>query len=202
MILRYMRPGDIAQVVAIDRAAFSMPWTASSYAYEITDSKYSHMLALEEPVLPNNEHDARGWKRLIRNFHSRDHGRILGYGGLWCIADEAHISTIATHPDERGKGYGELLLAAMIRKAIYCHAAYIVLEVRVSNTVAQNLYHKYEFDVVDVKSGYYRDNNEDAYDMRLTLTKPGVIERFNDRWNVLHHQKHFHDFYTQRKQRY
>lgn len=202
MILRYMRPADVAQVVAIDRMAFSMPWTPSSYAYEITDSKYSHMVALELPDDSEELPDTRGWRRLIRSFASRDRGRILGYGGLWNIADEAHISTIATHPDERGKGYGEILLAGMIRKSIHLNAAYIVLEVRVGNLVAQNLYQKYEFETVDTKRNYYRDDNEDAYDMRLDLAKPGLTDRFEARWKEIHARLTFHDFYTHSTPRY
>ena len=72
-------------------------------------------------------------------------GGILGYGGIWNIADEAHISTIATHPTHRGNGYGEILLAGIVGKALQLGAGYIVLEVRVSNQVAQRLYEKYGF---------------------------------------------------------
>jgi [ribosomal protein S18]-alanine N-acetyltransferase len=175
-VLRFMRPTDIPQVVTIDRQAFETPWSARSYAYEISESSYSYMVVLEShPDAP----PLQGWRRFVANLsrngshQSRSH--IIGYGGLWHIMDEAHISTIATHPDWRGHGYGDVLLLAMIRRSIALKAAYIVLEVRVSNTVAQNLYYKYDFEIFATKRRYYRDNNEDAYDMRLNLDDPDRV---------------------------
>jgi ribosomal-protein-alanine N-acetyltransferase len=122
---------------------------------------------------------------------------VLGYGGLWNIVDEAHISTIATHPDYRGRGWGEVLLAAMIRKSMLLQAAYIVLEVRVSNKAAQNLYHKYEFIISGVKTRYYQNNGEDAFDMRLDLLRDGYQAMFEQRYADLLARHEFVDQYTQ-----
>jgi ribosomal-protein-alanine N-acetyltransferase len=169
LLLRYMVLADVPQVAQIDRMAFDLPWSERSYAYEVTEASYSYMVVLEDQT----ETPPRGWRRWLSawNGHHRSAQRtIIGYGGLWKIADEAHISTIAVHPDHRGRGWGEVLLAAMIRRAIALDAAYVVLEVRVSNTRAQNLYHKYHFETAGVKPGYYRNNDEDAYEMRLILT--------------------------------
>jgi ribosomal-protein-alanine N-acetyltransferase len=195
--LRHMELDDVPQVVAIDRESFSAPWSARSYAYEVSESSYSYMLVLAQTV----ETPVEGWRRWLHLLGGDEEGhhtqqRILGYGGLWKIMDEAHISTIASHPDERGKGYGELLLAAMIKRSITLGAGYVVLEVRVSNTVAQNLYHKYEFEVVAVKKNYYRDDREDAYDMRLDLSKPGVIDRLNERFAAATARFPLDDTYT------
>ncbi|GAB4527197.1 MAG: ribosomal protein S18-alanine N-acetyltransferase [Anaerolineae bacterium] len=195
--LRYMRAPDIVPVVEIDRVAFSTPWSARSYAYEISESSYSHMVVLEETA----QHAAeRGWRRELRRWF-RNHKdapppMIVGYGGLWNIVDEAHISTIATHPEHRGKGYGELLLAAMVQRAINLEARYVVLEVRVSNLTAQNLYHKYDFVIVDTKRNYYRDDNEDAYDMRLDLENPDILQRFAERFVSVQKRLPFNDAYT------
>lgn len=185
LVLRYMRLDDIDTVVTIDREAFETAWSARSYAYEVSESTYSHMLILE-----NNHVSAQpvtGWRRLFSglNAHNLTRREIIGYGGLWLISDEAHISTIATHHTWRGQGYGELLLAAMIRRALTLNAAYVVLEVRVSNARAQNLYHKYEFQIVDTKKGYYRDNGEDAYDMRLDLCDKDIMARFRQRFDAI-----------------
>ncbi len=192
--LRYMRQDDIVQVVTIDRQAFQTPWSARSYAYEIGESSHSHMVVLEAP----QPQPLNGWKKFIRNFngHERPPHTIIGYGGLWSIVDEAHISTIATHTDWRGQGYGEVLLAGMIHRAITLEAAYIVLEVRVSNTAAQNLYKKYEFTIADTKKRYYRDDGEDAYDMRLDLQNPAMLERFAGRLAVVQQKHHFADLYS------
>ena len=193
LTLRYMRPGDIAQVVAIDNQSFNPPWSARSYVYEVSDTSYSHMAVLETGTQPEPEH---GWRRWLQPW-VRTSSIVLGYGGLWYIAGEGHISTIAAHPNQRGNGYGEILLASMIRRAITLQAEYIVLEVRVSNTVAQSLYHKYEFVTVGTKPNYYRADNEDAYDMRLDLTDELMLARFDQRFAALRARLPFNDQYTE-----
>jgi ribosomal-protein-alanine N-acetyltransferase len=87
---------------------------------------------------------------------------LLGYGGIWLMMDEAHVSTLAVHADWQGKGIGELLLVSLIEKAMTLSAEFVTLEVRVSNDRAQNLYRKYGFRQVGVRRKYYSDNNEDA----------------------------------------
>ena len=51
---------------------------------------------------------------------------------------------------------------AIIDQATKLNARIVTLEVRVSNTAAQNLYSKYGFTQVGVRRGYYTDNKEDA----------------------------------------
>lgn len=196
--LRYMRLSDVQDVVAIDQQAFSAPWPAHSYTYEISESKYSYMVVLADTPHIAQETGANRIRRLIRGFTNgaTRHDTILGYGGLWNIMDEAHVSTIATHPDRRGKGYGEVVLAAMVQKSILLGAAYIVLEVRVSNAVAQNLYKKYDFEMFDIKRKYYRDDNEDAYDMRLDLSDHAIRARSSERFKAVCARYHLTDDYT------
>lgn len=198
LTLRYMRHADIPQVVEIDREAFATPWSSSSYAYEIQDSTYSYMVVLEKAI----ERPVQGLRRFIRQFNgnvseTETVNQIVGYGGLWSIADEAHISTIATHPDWRRNGFGELLLAAMIQKAHLLDSSYIVLEVRVSNSAAQSLYYKYDFEIYGTKSKYYYDNGEDAYDMRLDLENLQIVQRFEDRYADLQSRYDYRDLFTQ-----
>lgn len=204
LILRYMTVGDIPQVTMIDHAAFDTPWSAQSYLYEIRESRYTHMAVLEDDRATYNTPPPTNtlWRRLRSLFSGINGGlvespnRILGYGGLWHIMDEAHISTIATHPESRGCGYGEALLAGMIQRSITLRAAYLVLEVRVSNIIAQNLYKKYEFTIQDVKKNYYRNNREDAYDMRLSLSDPAVIARLQERFRAVQNRLAFADQYS------
>lgn len=177
LILRYMQPRDIKPVAAIDRACFQPPWTRDSYIFEIKESRISHMVVLEQRLIQSALELAApdGWLERLRGRVLREDiaqagaGLILGYGGLWKIEGEAHISTIATHPDWRGCGYGELLLASMFGKALRLNAEFIVLEVRVGNEVAQRLYQKYGFSRVGRKKNYYRNDKEDAWDMRVAL---------------------------------
>ena len=120
----------------------------------------------------------------------------VGAGGLWNIMDEAHISTIAAHPEFRGRGYGEIVLAGMIRRAMRLDAEYVVLEVRVSNYVAQSLYQKYGFQTVMTKPKYYHSDNEDAYEMRLNLDHRYYRTRFEERFARLIERHDLTDQYT------
>jgi ribosomal-protein-alanine N-acetyltransferase len=197
LTLRYMRLPDIPAVIAIDRVSFDPAWSARSYAYEVSESTYSHMVVLEQAEVEQPTH---GWRKWVQSFGSNGvepEEPIVAYGGLWHIMDESHISTIATHPDFRGRGWGEIVLAGMIRRSIILRAAYIVLEVRVSNAVAQNLYRKYEFELAGVKRRYYHNNGEDAYDMRLDLQgNAGYHERFEHRCEALFKKHKVTDLYS------
>jgi [ribosomal protein S18]-alanine N-acetyltransferase len=182
-VLRYMRLEDVSQVVEIDKLSFSMPWAARSYHFELNDNKSSHMVSLEAPT---RQGDQPGFWNSLRRFGKPPTGStIVGYGGMWYIDGEAHISTIATHPDYRGKGLGEVLLVGMLARSIILGAEYAVLEVRVSNEPAINLYKKYEFSIVGHRKQYYRDNNEDAYLMHLAPMDEAYRERLKARINAL-----------------
>lgn len=194
--LRYMTLEDIPQVVQIDQRSFRSAWSEKTYAYEIRESPYTFMLVLEEqqPLAP-----ARGlrrfWQTLTHNASTATHRRLVGYGGLWCIQGEAHISTIASHPDYRRRGYGEILLTGMIQKSVFLAANQVVLEVRVSNLNAQKLYHKWGFVTVGIKEHYYHDDGEDAYDMRLALNEE-VRATFPPRYAALIADQGVDDTYT------
>ncbi len=201
--LRYMRLADIRQVAAIDVICFEPPWSCESYTFEINESRVSHMVVLDQQTdqtlplpRPPQSLRARLRQRLLGDaqaLYSR--GDILGYGGLWKIDGEAHISTIAIHPANRGLGYGEILLAGMFGKALQLSAEYIVLEVRVSNAVAQRLYQKYGFSRVARKKNYYRSDNEDAWDMRVALDRD-TRHRFFQLYEKLRMQHGFSDGYS------
>lgn len=194
LTLRYMTSRDIPDVVEIDRQSFDMPWSARSYAFEIGESTYSHMVVLESRTEPERFGVSRLWRRGARNGPLSS---LVAYGGLWFIGGEAHISTIASAPLYRGRGWGEVVLAAMVRRSITLRATHIVLEVRISNVVAQRLYVKYGFQTVGVKPNYYSNNSEDAYDMRLELDgHPAYAGHFAERWSALQARHRFDDRYT------
>jgi ribosomal-protein-alanine N-acetyltransferase len=171
VIMRPMTLDDIEEVVVLDRLSFPTPWPARTYQYEIENNEHAFMLVLEhslaQPASPG--HDGL-WERLKRfvGLETPPVQRLVGYSGCWYMADEAHISTIAVHPDWRGKKLGELMIWCMVRQAFRRGSSMVTLEVRVGNTVAQNLYRKYGFEIVGRRKGYYRDNGEDAYMMTLT----------------------------------
>ena len=203
LTLRYMQLTDIKQVAAIDQSCFKPPWSRDSYVFEINESRVSHMVVLARQLYqpPSARERQNGWlsnlsDMLRGNSHSRNgRGAIVGYGGLWKIEGEAHISTIATHPNHRGNGFGEILLAGMFGKALRLNAEFIVLEVRVSNEIAQSLYQKYGFSRFGRKRNYYSSDKEDAWDMRVTLDRE-TRRRFSQLYDDLQEKHGFHDTYS------
>jgi len=197
LTLRYMRPADIPDVLIIDRASFDPAWPARSYQFEINESHCSYMTVLEQTTTTPVSGIRRLWEGLRGQAPTQPTRRaIVGYGGLWKIQDEGHISTIASHPDHRGHGYGELLLLGMLLRSVTLGATYAVLEVRVSNTVAQALYRKYRFAVTSVKERYYHNNNEDAYEMRVDFDDSAYIRWLHSRYDAFQQRTPFTDQYA------
>jgi ribosomal-protein-alanine N-acetyltransferase len=176
-----MRLEDIQRVVEIDQLSFPLPWSSATYRYELAQNLNSHFfVALADgnggPASGPGAGSAGplGWLNPANWFRPPpaplDPERpVIGYAGFWFVLDEAHISTIAVHPDWRGRHVGERLLVAMLERALDLNAVTATLEVRVTNERAQNLYRKYAFDVVGRRKRYYRDNGEDALLMTAEL---------------------------------
>jgi ribosomal-protein-alanine N-acetyltransferase len=92
--------------------------------------------------------------------------RIIGYGGLLVIDDDAHITTLAVEPEARGQNLGKRLMLALVDQALGVGARHLTLEVRLSNSSAQGLYELFGFEPVGRRKNYYK--NEDALVMWAT----------------------------------
>ena len=145
--IRPMRLPDVEQVVQIDRLSFTLPWSERTYCLELTENSVAHLLVAEQE------------DQLKQS--------IVGYVGFWFIVDEAHISTLAVHPDFRGKGIGRRLLEEALEEASRLGADLVTLEVRASSQIPIDLYKKFGFQIRASKPRYYRDNHEDALLMIL-----------------------------------
>jgi [ribosomal protein S18]-alanine N-acetyltransferase len=173
-LIRPMHVGDIRQVMSLERRVFSMPWPAFIYIHEINHNPTAFMGVIEAPL-----EDDSSLSRLKAILRLDEKPAIAAYGGIWMDGREGHISTIASAPDYRGKGFGELMLVALLARAVVQKMQWVILEVRVSNTLAQKLYEKYGFEVVARLPEYYHDNQEDALKMRLDTLDVAVLrERF------------------------
>ncbi len=107
-------------------------------------------------------------------------GKCLGYLGMWKIMDEAHITTLAVHPDHRKNKIAQKLLIASIERCYKDMIKYITLEVRVSNIPAINLYEKFGFSSLGLRKKYYQDNNEDAM---IMWTQNIFSEKYKELFN-------------------
>jgi [ribosomal protein S18]-alanine N-acetyltransferase len=151
-IFRPMALADVPTIGELEILCFPAPWSPDTYRNELLHNRFGSYWVLEplatsELALPP----------------------IVAYGGYWLMGDEVHIVTVATHPQFRRQGLSEGLMQMMIAECRKAGAALVTLEVRVSNTAAQQLYTKLGFVEVGLRRRYYHDNGEDALLMTLFL---------------------------------
>lgn len=142
---RFMEEEDIEQILVIEHASFSTPWSREAFYNEITHNKFAVYIVMEV----DNE--------------------IAGYCGVWIVIDEAHVTNIAILPQYRGQKLGEALMTKLFEVAKAMGAKSMTLEVRVTNFIAQSLYRKFGFQKGGLRKNYYTDNQEDAIVMWVKL---------------------------------
>ena len=92
---------------------------------------------------------------------------VIGYGGVWNLIDEAHVTTMMIAPEQRGNKYGKNLICELLIQSIEAGMTCATLEVRASNEVAIKLYEGIGFGRVALRKRYDPDNQEDAVVMWL-----------------------------------
>jgi ribosomal-protein-alanine N-acetyltransferase len=129
---------DLPRVLAIERGAFTSPWTEANFRHEIDDNPLA-------------------WNLVVRA-----DGRVLAFACAYVVADELMINDLAVEPSARRRGLGRALLKHLIDggRVRGCHRA--TLEVRPSNAPARALYEAFGFALVGRRRGYYADTGEDA----------------------------------------
>lgn len=145
IVFRLMREEDIDQVVEIEQASFTTPWSREAFYNEMNHNKFAVYLVIEQQ------------------------DKLIGYCGVWIVVDEAHVTNVAVLPEYRGKKLGEALMRNLMSIARDKGARTMTLEVRVSNFVAQSLYRKLGFQDGALRKKYYTDNQEDALVMWVKL---------------------------------
>lgn len=125
-------------VMIVENLSFKIPWSRNSFMEELTTN---HMAMY---------------------FVAISADRVVGYGGLWKVFDEGHITNIAVHPEFRRCGVGSRIMDKLLEMCDDSGIRSLTLEVRKSNLAAQRLYEKYGFKAEGVRKGYYSDTGEDA----------------------------------------
>jgi ribosomal-protein-alanine N-acetyltransferase len=135
---RLMKTEDVKQVFAIDKNIYPFPWTQGIFADCITSGNLCVVNEIEN--------------------------RIVSYGIVGMIVDEAHILNLSVCADYQGQGLGRELLTYIMGMIKRAGAERALLEVRVSNQVARNLYQSIGFEEIGLRKGYYPDHDgrEDA----------------------------------------
>jgi len=133
-----MRRRHVRSVLRIEQQVYPRPWSASLFLAE---------LAL----------------RSTRAYYVARVGRdLVGYAGLMMTIDEGHVTTIAVDPARQREKIGTRLLLVLAREAIARGATALTLEVRMSNSAAQDMYRRFGFGPVGVRKNYYQEVGEDA----------------------------------------
>jgi ribosomal-protein-alanine N-acetyltransferase len=146
-----MRFADVEQVHEIERLSFATPWPAHAFEQELRGNRLARYVVARTPL--------------------GDQEKVIGFAGVWLMVDEAHITTFGVHPDWRRQGVGRRLLLRLVDLSIELRAARMTLEVRVSNTAAQALYHRFGFVITGTRPRYYSDDGEDAF----VMTTPDLL---------------------------
>ena len=143
-VLSPMREQELAEVMRIESAIYTHPWTHGNFADSIRAG-----------------YACRTW---------RLKGDLIGYFVLMAAAEEAHLLNLSIAAVHQRSGHGRALLAEAASLARSLGARSLFLEVRPSNRAAQTLYTRFGFRRIAVRRGYYPANpgREDA----LVLTLP------------------------------
>lgn len=143
--VRQLTVDDLDQLLRLEEACFSAPWSRESYRRELTENDLAHYWG----VFAEDE--------------------LIGFAGYWLILDEGHITNIAVAPKRQNQGVGGFLLQGVINRCLAGGGKFLTLEVRASNQAALHLYEKAGFVSSGVRPGYYDDPREDAVIMWKTL---------------------------------
>ncbi len=137
--IRLARRDDVDEVAAIEKRAFSDPWSANSFR-ALFGNPLVHFAIAEDAVTAN----------------------VLGYVVAWFVVDEAEIANLAVSDDARRAGIGARLLDHAVAAAKQRTARMVYLEVRESNAAARALYASRGFALAGRRAKYYRKPVEDA----------------------------------------
>ncbi len=153
LALELMREADVNTVQEIEREIFATPWPRNAYYRELASRASAHYVILRH----------EGLAEMPSRFRLPDlDPTIVGYGGMWRMYDEAHVTTIGVRRDLQHQGYGRILFAGLVQASYDMGAKWITLEVRTSNDNAMRMYEGFGFKVIGRRKGYYTDNGEDA----------------------------------------
>ncbi|MDX6689549.1 MAG: [ribosomal protein S18]-alanine N-acetyltransferase [Solirubrobacteraceae bacterium] len=149
--IRRLTYADLPQILAIERRAFSTPWSLAMFVLELSKPAGICLAAL------------RGRRMVGFLVCSR-------YDIVW------HIMNVAVDPGERRAGVATAMLLDLIDR-IDDDEARFTLEVRESNEAAIALYQRYGFRAAGRRRRYYQDNGEDAVIMwRTQATLAGRLD--------------------------
>jgi ribosomal-protein-alanine N-acetyltransferase len=131
---------DIDAILPLENELYHKPWLKKDYEYELNENPFAYYLKMID----------------------KDSNEIRGYIGFWIKFEYAEITKVSIAKKYQGYKLSKLLMNDAERRIRLAECVNITLEVRVSNTVAINLYKSCGFNIVATRKKYY-ENGEDAY---------------------------------------
>lgn len=137
IIFDELKPEYIESLTELENECFTVPWSKELFKNDLKNSNAFYILAIAND-------------------------KVVAYGGMYSVLDEADITNIAVHPLYRKQGIASTILTKMFEYCINKNISKIMLEVRESNVNALNLYKNNGFKIVGERKKYYSDNGETA----------------------------------------
>lgn len=135
-----MNSANVQEVKDICDLSFASPWTLDALNKELSNERAAYIVV-------------------------KLGSKVVGFGGMWILFDEADITNIAVHPEYRGHSFGDVIVENLIKTAKDLGATCMTLEVRASNTPAINLYLKHNFSIEGTRKNFYENPKEDGHIM-------------------------------------
>lgn len=136
---------------------------------KMTNDDLDEVMRIEELAYPNHHWSKNSFYQELANKLAHYYcvidtktNELLAYVGYWQILEEAHITTLAVHPNYRNNQLAQILMMTLIDDCYKQMIKYITLEVRESNLAAISLYEKLGFSSIGQRKNYYQDNGENA----------------------------------------
>lgn len=144
-------PGMLSDILLLEEACFSSPWTRKMLEAELMGNQFAHFLIAM--------HHGRSTPEAT--------SAIVGYHCFWIVFEELRLMNLAVRESLRRQGIGKALVREAFRFALDQAATRAVLEVRASNEPARSLYTTMGFVQVGKRPQYYTNPIEDAVLMEL-----------------------------------
>ncbi len=143
VLVRRAGPGDLGPIMTIERESFPQPWPAGTISGDLRHPQRALYLLAEKD------------------------GKPAAYLAGWFYDVELHVGSVASAPDCRRQGLAQILVLTALQQAAKAGAERVILEYRVSNEAAAQLYRKLGFEQLRIRKHYYADNLEDAVEAKM-----------------------------------
>ena len=148
LVFEPLQEEHLDAVMAIEEEAYREPWPRCMFVQDIHNPLACFYVAFLERVL-------------------------VGYVGIWRVADEAHMTSVTVRREYRRQGLGSQLVRFILQVSAEIGLQGAFLEVRESNVAGQRLYRKLGFQHTGWRKGYYRSTGEDAVVMSKSIDPGG-----------------------------